>query len=62
MAGKPSADMHDVMALIRSGVVPHKAALQVGVHPTTVYRSSLYKGWRDAKKAKKRTYKRNNTD
>lgn len=43
--------MHLVMALIRDGFTPYKAALTVGVSLSTVYRSRLYKEWRDAKPA-----------
>jgi hypothetical protein len=37
-----------VMALIRDGVAPLKAAKLVGVFPSTLYRSRLYKEWKSA--------------
>ena len=48
MSSKPSADMERVMQLIRSGFTPYAAAKQVGIALSTLYRSPLYKAWRDA--------------
>jgi hypothetical protein len=39
-----------VMALIRDGYTPYEAAGLVGVALSTVYRSRLYREWRDAQK------------
>lgn len=46
MAGKPSADMLEAMKLIKKGVTGIDAARQTGMHPTSIYRSPLYKAWR----------------
>lgn len=39
------------MALIRDGYTPYAAAKIVGIALSTVYRSKLYKEWRDAQPA-----------
>jgi hypothetical protein len=39
--------MRLVMALIREGVKPIDAAELVGVLPSTVYRSRLYREWKN---------------
>lgn len=41
--------MRVVMALIRDGMKPIDAAKLVGVAPTTIYRSKLYKEWKNEK-------------
>jgi hypothetical protein len=46
MAGKPSADMLRAMKLIKKGMTGMDAARQTGMHPTSIYRSPLYKAWR----------------
>jgi hypothetical protein len=52
MAGKPSADMLEAMKLIKKGLSGIDAARQTGMHPTSIYRSPLYKAWRAASKRK----------
>lgn len=47
MSGKPSKEMHEVMRLIHAGETPYRAAERVGIATATVYRSRLYKAWRD---------------
>lgn len=42
--------MHLVMALIRDGYRPLAAAKLVGVAPSTLYRSRLYREWKNEKK------------
>lgn len=51
MAGKPSAKMQQVMQLIQSGSTPYRAARDTGIALSTLYRSALYKQWRNTKTA-----------
>jgi hypothetical protein len=52
MAGKPSADMLRAMKMIQRGAKGIEAARKTGLHPTTIYRSPLYKAWRTAQTQK----------
>ncbi len=48
MGRGPHPAMYLVMALIRDGMKPIEAANLVGVDVTTLYKSRLYKEWRNA--------------
>ena len=47
MAGKPSASMIAAMKLVMIGVTAYDAALRLQLNPGTMYRSRLYKLWRE---------------
>jgi hypothetical protein len=47
MAGKPSMAMVQAMKLVIKGVTPYKAAQTAGIALATMYRSALYKAWRE---------------
>lgn len=39
MSGRPSAATEQAMKLIAKGVPPYRAALKVGIQPSTIYRA-----------------------
>lgn len=45
MAGKASTGLIEAMRLVVAGVVPYTASQRTGIHPTTMYRSRIYKAW-----------------
>lgn len=48
MSAKPSADFMEAMRLIMSGEAnPRQAAIKVGMRSESIYRSAIYKAWRD---------------
>lgn len=49
MSGRTSQAMSVVMEKIRTGTIPAAAARQVGVALSTLYRSGLYKTWKNNK-------------
>lgn len=42
-----SQGLAEAMRLVRSGATPYRAAKQAGIALSTMYRSPLYKAWRD---------------
>lgn len=49
MSGKPSADTVEAMKLVaEQGLTPYAAAKRMNIALSTIYRSPLYKQWRDA--------------
>lgn len=44
-----SKAMLDAMKLVRSGMTPYRAAKQANIALSTMYRSPLYKDWRDSR-------------
>lgn len=52
MTARTSQEMLKAMKLIKDqGLSPSKAAIQVGLHPSTVLRSKLYKDWLEQQKS-----------
>lgn len=47
MAGKPSKAFFDAMRLIVTGETAYKAARRTGLNLSTIYRSPIYKAFRD---------------
>jgi hypothetical protein len=49
MGRAPTTKVLLAMALIREGMTPYAAAKQVGIALSTIYRSRLYREWKNAK-------------
>lgn len=50
MAGRASAAVVTAMRMVLDqGLTPYKAAHEAGIDISTIYKSRLYKAWRDAK-------------
>ena len=47
MISRPSAALCEAMRLVRGGMTPYAAARYVGIALSTMYRSRLYREWRD---------------
>ena len=47
MSGRPSGSMVEAMKLVLAGVTPYQAARRMGLDLSTMYRSRLYKLWKD---------------
>lgn len=47
MSGRPSASQVEAMKLVKAGVTPYTAAKRMGVGLGTMYRSRLYKLWKE---------------
>lgn len=47
MSGKPSAAMMDAMRLVIAGVTPYRAAQRMQIQLSTMYKSRLYKLWKE---------------
>jgi hypothetical protein len=50
MGRAPHTKVILAMVLVRDGIKPAAAAKQVGIFPSTIYRSKLYKEWKNEKK------------
>lgn len=51
MGKAPHSRVILAMELVREGKTPYQAAKQVGIALSTIYRSVLYKEWKNAKPA-----------
>lgn len=49
MGGRVSAAMIDAMKMVKAGVTPYAAAKRTGLVPGSIYRSRLYKLFKDGK-------------
>jgi hypothetical protein len=50
MGSGPGRKVIRAMALVRAGMVPRAAASKVGIAFSTMYRSRLYKEWKNEKR------------
>jgi hypothetical protein len=48
MGSNPSKATFYAMELVKRGVIPAHAALEAGIHCDTLYKSKLYKEWKDS--------------